>query len=65
MSKPSRRRLAVFSLATSIAGFALVGPASSVLNSVTDATAVAGIEREGDIPLPVAAELAGASIART
>lgn len=46
----SLRRLAVLSLATLLTGLVLV---IAVANDVSGPS-VAGIEREGDIPLPVA-----------
>jgi len=50
----SPRRFALLSLATLLAGLALTTAVSAPTNDVLDGQAVAGIEREGDIPLPAA-----------
>jgi hypothetical protein len=52
--KSSPRRVIALSLASLLAGFALVQTASAALSSASDDQTLAGIEREGDIPLPVA-----------
>src|SRR5690606_22352846 len=48
----SPRRFALLSLATLLAGLALTTAVSAPTNDVLDGQAVAGLEREGDIPLP-------------
>ena len=52
MTKP--RRFALLSLTTLLAGLALMTGVLELANSVSEDPTVAGIEREGDIPLPVA-----------
>ena len=50
----SRRRLVLLSLATLLTGLALANIAPALENSGSEQLAKAGIEREGDIPLPLA-----------
>ena len=50
----SRSRLALLSLTTLLTALALANVAPALGNDDSDAQARAGIEREGDIPLPVA-----------
>jgi hypothetical protein len=52
MTKP--RRFALLSLTALLAGLALTTGVLELANSVSDDQSVAGIEREGDIPLPIA-----------
>jgi hypothetical protein len=50
----SRCRFALVSLATLLTGLVLMNAAPSLVNSDSADESVAGIEREGDIPMPVA-----------
>ena len=50
----SRSRIALLSLATLVTALALANNARGLENSGSEQQARAGIEREGDIPLPVA-----------
>lgn len=50
----SRRRIALLSLATLLTAFALATGAAALENSDSEQQPRAGIEREGDIPLPFA-----------
>jgi hypothetical protein len=50
----SPRRIALLSLATLLTAFALANIATTRENGDSADLAQAGIEREGDIPLPVA-----------
>lgn len=52
MSKP--RSIALSSLFGLLAGITLLTGVLTVANSVSEGQSVAGIEREGDIPLPIA-----------
>jgi hypothetical protein len=50
----SRSRIALLSLATLLTALALANIAPALENSGSEQEARAGIEREGDIPLPIA-----------
>jgi hypothetical protein len=54
LAMTSPRRFVLASLATLLTGLVLANAAPTVMNSGSADESLAGIEREGDIPMPVA-----------